>query len=113
VAVKFRAYKNTDLTVSEIVSFVAALGACLSEPKPSSHFQSRLERSQTTDAAERSSFLGDQLTTCWQPWLQQRSCRSAYHRAENPAWIELEIAVGRTGRDRRDNFELLNREARA
>jgi hypothetical protein len=29
-AVKFRTYKNIDLTVSEIVSFVAALGACLS-----------------------------------------------------------------------------------
>jgi hypothetical protein len=32
-AVKLRAYKNTDLTVSEIVSFVAALGACLSGAK--------------------------------------------------------------------------------
>jgi len=29
-AVKFRVYKKTDLTISEIVSFVAALGACLS-----------------------------------------------------------------------------------
>jgi hypothetical protein len=29
-AEKFRAHKNTDLTVSEIVSFVAALGPCLS-----------------------------------------------------------------------------------
>jgi len=26
-----------------------------------------------------------------------------------PAWIKLEIAVGWTGRDRRDNFELLER----
>jgi hypothetical protein len=27
---RFRTYKNTDLSVSEIASFVAALGACLS-----------------------------------------------------------------------------------
>jgi len=42
-------------------------------------------RKRRTPNAQRP--MGNRII-CWQPWLRQRSCRSAYHRAKNPARIE-------------------------
>jgi hypothetical protein len=90
---RYRTYKNADLTGSEIVSFVTALASAPSGADGTVAVSIQLERlSETGVAAEGSPFLGEELSAggfgCGNDLVEARITAQII-----PARIEAEIAV--------------------